>query len=203
MVKGDPVENYLVFTNSHDGTGGVKILFTPIRVICRNTLNAAIRTATNYVSFRHTANVHSNIQIAHEILGICNTKRKDLEEAYTILANIKVTDEDVMKYICENVLNETEEENLLNTGHSYKELCYRSNAAYEDSQISMRKLNVISSTWNYYNEGIGQKILLELLGELLMLYLDIIPILIMLLVKRDLIVLYLEINHVKFKLLSP
>lgn len=157
MVKGDPVENYLVFTNSHDGTGGVKILFTPIRVICRNTLNAAIRTATNYVSFRHTASVHSNIQIAHEILGICDTKRKDLEEAYTILANIKVTDEDVMKYICENVLSETEEENLLNTGHSHKELCYRSNAAYEDSGISMRKLNVISSTWNYYNEGIGQK----------------------------------------------
>lgn len=157
LVKGDPVDNYLVFTNTHDGSSGVKILFTPIRVICCNTLTAAIRTSTNYVSFRHTASVHSNIQIAHEILGICDTKRKDLEEAYTILANIKVTDEDVMKYICENVLSETEEENLLNTGHSHKELCYRSNAAYEDSGISMRKLNVISSTWNYYNEGIGQK----------------------------------------------
>ena len=36
LVNGDPVENYLVFTTSHDGSCGVKILFTPIRVICEN-----------------------------------------------------------------------------------------------------------------------------------------------------------------------
>ena len=58
----DPVDNYLVFTTSHDGSSGVKILFTPIRVICENTLNAAIKNATNYVSFRHTASVHKNIE---------------------------------------------------------------------------------------------------------------------------------------------
>ena len=44
-VKGDPVDSYLVFTNSHDGSSGVKILFTPIRIVCLNTLNAAIRKA--------------------------------------------------------------------------------------------------------------------------------------------------------------
>ena len=71
LVNGDPVENYLVFTNSHDGSTGVKILFTPIRVVCQNTLNAAIRTSTNFVSFRHTSSVHDNINVAKEILGIC------------------------------------------------------------------------------------------------------------------------------------
>lgn len=157
LVKGDPVDNYLVFTNTHDGSGGVKILFTPIRVICRNTLTAAIRTSTNYVSFRHTANVHSNIQLAHEILGICDKRRKELEEAYNILAGIKVTDEEVMDYIVQNNLNVNEYELLKDTGHSSKELCYRNAAAYEDSQISMRKLNTISATWDYYNYGVGQK----------------------------------------------
>lgn len=157
LVKGDPVDNYLVFTNTHDGSSGVKILFTPIRVICRNTLTAAIKTTTNYVSFRHTASVHSNIQMAHELLGICDKRRKELEEAYNILAGIKVTDEDVMQYIAQNTLSEGENEMLLSTGHSYKELCYRNNAAYEDSQISMRKLNVISSTWDYYHYGAGQR----------------------------------------------
>ena len=72
----DPVDNYLVFTTSHDGSSGVKILLTPIRVICENTLNAAIRNAQNYVSFRHTASVHKNIDMAHEILGICQEKRE-------------------------------------------------------------------------------------------------------------------------------
>lgn len=50
FVGGDPVENYLVFMSSHDGSTGVKILFTPIRIVCENTLSAAIRNATNYVS---------------------------------------------------------------------------------------------------------------------------------------------------------
>ena len=157
LVKGDPVDNYLVFTNSHDGSSGVKILFTPIRVICRNTLTAAIRTTTNYVSFRHTNSVHSNIQLAHELLGICNKRREEVAEIYNYLATIKVTDEEVMEYIARNTLSEIEDVNLLDTGHTYKELCYRNNIAYEDSGISMRKLNVISSTWDYYNNGVGQK----------------------------------------------
>lgn len=161
LVKGDPVDNYLVFTNTHDGSSGVKILFTPIRVICRNTLTAAIRTSTNYVSFRHTASVHSNIQLAHEILGICDVRRKEIEQVYNMLAEIKVTDEDVMEFIGKNVLSPNEEEVLFETGHSYKELCYRNNTAYEDSGISMRKLNVLSATWDYYNRGVGQK---EIMG---------------------------------------
>lgn len=161
LVKGDPVDNYLVFTNTHDGSSGVKILFTPIRVICRNTLTAAIRTSTNYVSFRHTASVHSNIQLAHEILGICDVRRKEIEQVYNMLAEIKVTDEDVMEFIGKNVISPNEEEVLFETGHSYKELCYRNNAAYEDSGISMRKLNVLSATWDYYNCGVGQK---EIMG---------------------------------------
>ena len=76
----DPVDNYLVFTTSHDGSSGVKILLTPIRVICENTLNAAIRSAQNYISFRHTASVHKNIDTAHEILGICREKTEFLAE---------------------------------------------------------------------------------------------------------------------------
>ena len=39
----DMVDNYLIFTTSHDGSSGVKILLSPIRVVCENTLNASIR----------------------------------------------------------------------------------------------------------------------------------------------------------------
>lgn len=162
MVKGkDPIEDYLVFTNNHDGSGGVKILFTPIRVICQNTLNTAIRTSTNFISFRHTASVHSNIQIAHTILGICKNRREDFLEECNKLAGIKITDEQCMEYIVSNVLNDSEWEKLNLTKHTPKELCYRNNIAYEDSEISMKKLNVISDTWEYYNNGIGQR---EIIG---------------------------------------
>lgn len=157
LVKGDPVENYLVFTNSHDGSSGVKILFTPIRVICQNTLNAAIKGASNYVSFRHTNNVHSRISIAQEILGITKVMTNQVQEYYNFLNTIKCTDEDVVNFICNNILTPTEVENLNYTGHTYKELIYRSYQAVQDAKISIRKLNVINQTWDYYNNGIGQR----------------------------------------------
>ena len=157
LVHGDPVENYLVFVNSHDGSSGVRILFTPIRVICQNTLTAALRTSTNSISIRHTESVHKNIELAHEVLGITKKKIEATEYAYNILSDIKVTDDDVVKYICENNLTDTELNNLLNTGHTYKELLYRNGLAVSDSGISIRRLNTIVDTFDYYQNGIGQK----------------------------------------------
>ena len=157
LVNGDPVENYLVFTNSHDGSSGVKILFTPIRVVCQNTLNAAIRGASNYVTFRHTNNVHSKIGIAQEILGISKIKVQETNEYYNFLNTIKVTDDQVVNYICGQVLTDEESFRLKETGHYNKELVYRSFGAMQDAKISTRKMNVISDMWDYYQGGIGQK----------------------------------------------
>lgn len=157
LVKGDKVDNYLVFVNSHDGSSGVKILFTPIRVICQNTLTAAIRTSTNYISIRHTESAHANIKQAHEVLGITKKKIEYANEVYNMLANIKVTDEIVMEYICKHNLSEAEIEKLLGTNHTFKQVIYRNGSAVEDAEISTRKLNIITDTWEYYNDGIGQK----------------------------------------------
>lgn len=157
LVKGDPVENYLVFTNSHDGSSGVKILFTPLRVVCQNTLNAAIKGASNYVTYRHTANVHNKISVAQEILGITSVMSSKTAEYYNYLSTLKCTDDDVVNFICNNVLSQGEAEALRLTGHTYKELIYRSFSAVQDAKISTRKLNVINDTWNYYQSGIGQK----------------------------------------------
>lgn len=156
LVKGDPVENYLVFTNSHDGSSGVKILFTPIRVVCQNTLNAAIKGATNYVSYRHTANVHDKISIAQEILGIAKVMTNEISEYYNFLSTIKCTDDDVVNYICSQVLTDEEQFRLKSTGHTNRELLYRTYSAVQDGKISTRKLNVINDTWDYYLGGIGQ-----------------------------------------------
>lgn len=157
LVKGDPVENYLLFVNSHDGSGGVKILFTPIRVICQNTLAAALKCRDNYISFRHTQSVHDNINQAYKVLGIAKNMIDETNQFYNMLADIQLTDEDVMEFICKSNLNENEVNNLLSTGHTFKQLVYRDGLAYQDSKISTKKLNVISNTYDYYHSGIGQK----------------------------------------------
>ena len=161
LVHGDPVENYLVFTTSHDGSSGVKILFTPIRIICQNTLNAAIRQSTNYISFRHTASVHRNIDIATEILGICKERTAFLNEQYNEMYKIRMSDKEVHEFFGNIILNEDEKLQIANTGHNITQLINKNWRAVEDCGISMKKVNILHEMNNYYFTGPGQN---ELLG---------------------------------------
>lgn len=161
LVNGDPVENYLVFTNSHDGSTGVKILFTPIRVVCQNTLNAAIKTSTNFVSFRHTSSVHDNINVAKEILGICKEKVQFVKEQFNFLANKPISDENAMKLFGDVILTDKEKSDIIATGHSIQQIITRNYDAIYDANISMKKVNTLSEMNNYYYVGAGQR---EVLG---------------------------------------
>lgn len=161
LVDDDPVENYLVFTTSHDGSSGVKILFTPIRIVCQNTLNAAIRDASNYISFRHTDSVHDNIKLVTDIIKASNTKIDSLGEAYNAMRKVKIKDEKAMEYFNRLILSENEIQDLNITGHTYQEIVYKNYQAMSDANISTKKVNVISSMYDYYHTGIGQK---EILG---------------------------------------
>ena len=161
FVKGDPVDNYLVFTTSHDGSSGVKILFTPIRIICENTLNAAIRQSSNYVSFRHTRSVHENLDIAHEILGLCKSKIVYLQEQYNAMYNIKMSDNQAQTMFANTILTDEEQFRIKQTGHTIEQIILRDWRAIEDSKISMKKVNTLSEINNYYYHGIGQK---EIIG---------------------------------------
>lgn len=49
IIAGDEITPYLVFMNSHDGSGAIKAAMTPIRVVCQNTLNLALATAKRKV----------------------------------------------------------------------------------------------------------------------------------------------------------
>lgn len=157
LVNGDPVETYLVFTNSHDGSNGVKILFTPIRVICENTLTAAINTSTNYVSFRHTQSVHNKMAIAQDLLNICKTKAEDCKSIYSTLADATAKDNQVQQYLCDNVLTTAEIDALIAYGYSAKHIIDRNFNAIEAANISMRKVNILTNMYKYYFDGPGQK----------------------------------------------
>ena len=67
-VAGDAVEPYLCFTNAHDGSSGVKVCMTPIRVVCNNTLNMALSSAKRVWSMRHTESVHDRLDEARNCL---------------------------------------------------------------------------------------------------------------------------------------
>lgn len=54
IISGERISPYLLFSNSHDGSGAIKVALTPIRVVCNNTLNLALRTAERSWSMIHT-----------------------------------------------------------------------------------------------------------------------------------------------------
>ena len=157
LVKGkDPIETYLVFTNTHDGSSGVKILFTPIRVICQNTLNAAIRGANNIVTFRHTQSIHNKINQANEVLGISHKFAFNFGQECERLSVIKMSDKGVMKYICKQFMTEEEENRRAQMNIDYSMIIGRNWMAVEGLKLSSRKLNMITDTWEYYHTGPGQ-----------------------------------------------
>ena len=69
IVKGDPVEKYLLLTTSHDGSLALQIHTTPIRVVCGNTHTAALAHGRQYVSIKLTSSVHRRIEEAQKALA--------------------------------------------------------------------------------------------------------------------------------------
>ncbi|MDM1554251.1 DUF945 domain-containing protein [Chryseobacterium sp. POL2] len=95
----DVTEKYIFLTTSHDGSGSITAAFTPIRIVCQNTLNASLRTMTNVVRIKHTSGAKSRIENAHKIMGLANTLSSQLEGIFNQWTKIRVTDREVRKLI--------------------------------------------------------------------------------------------------------
>jgi len=66
----DAVNLYLLVNTSHDGTVGVQASTTPVRVVCQNTLNMALRGVKQSFKMRHTQKVEGRIAVAREALTL-------------------------------------------------------------------------------------------------------------------------------------
>jgi phage/plasmid-like protein (TIGR03299 family) len=95
----DLIEQYLFLTTSHDGFGSITAAFTPVRIVCNNTLNAALRKQTNSIKIRHTANAKDRLQQAHQLMGITNQLSAQLETIFNDWSKIKVSDPELLNLI--------------------------------------------------------------------------------------------------------
>ena len=99
IISGERISPYLVFSNSHDGSGAVKVAVTPIRVVCNNTLNLALDTAKRSWSMIHTGDIKGKIQEAKDTLFMAENYMDQLGKEIENLRKIKVTDKEVEEYI--------------------------------------------------------------------------------------------------------
>ena len=100
-IVGDKFEPYICFTNSHDGKGAINIALTPIRVVCNNTLNLALSSASRTWSTKHMGDMNSKLREARHTLQLANEYYNGLAEKADMLANEKFMPDDIA-----NVLNE-------------------------------------------------------------------------------------------------
>ena len=98
-ILGDDVEQYLCFTNSHDGKGAVKCFCTPIRVVCQNTLNMAMNSAKRSWSFKHMGDLESKLNEARQTLEFADKYMKELQKEAEELATKTISDMQIMTMV--------------------------------------------------------------------------------------------------------
>jgi phage/plasmid-like protein (TIGR03299 family) len=85
----DEVLPYALISNNHNGARKVTLQETPIRVVCKNTLNFALRDLSKAVTVRHTANVKARtVDAAAELFGNVTRRYEVIADQY---ASLKAT----------------------------------------------------------------------------------------------------------------
>lgn len=102
IADGDTVERFILLSNSHDGTRAVRVGFTPIRVVCANTLRMAHDAdmeANRLIKVLHTKNVLVALDRLREMMNVANASFEATADQYRKLARYHVSRADMKRYI--------------------------------------------------------------------------------------------------------
>lgn len=99
IIAGERISPYLLFSNTHDGSGAIKVALTPVRVVCNNTLNLALRTAKRSWSMIHTGDIKGKMKEARDTLFMAQTYMDELGKEFEHLRQKKMTEKEVLGYI--------------------------------------------------------------------------------------------------------
>ena len=148
--KNDEIEKYILLSNSHDGSQALRVGFTPIRVVCNNTLSLAENTnASQLIRVTHKGNIVETLQDLRETMDLVNQQFIATEEKYRYLATRNVNVNDLKKYVkqvfsvkkIEDIINDKEEKEQIEAER--KRLIARVEEIFE--------LELVHNAWTMYN----------------------------------------------------
>ena len=145
----DYIDQYLLLSNSHDGSRSIEVLFTPIRVVCNNTLMAALATAKNRIKIRHTISAKDKLREAHKLLGIHSELLLEQENFFNVIKEKQLDVNQFKTYVCNVFMEPNELEALALAGLEN---------ITKVKEISTRKLNILNDVAKYYEFGPGQQL---------------------------------------------
>ena len=141
----DKCEKYLLLVNSHDGTCTLKMFFTPVRVVCQNTLIASFKNASDGISIRHTINYQNKVNEAQRALGIAIKYYDKLEQGLQYLSSVDLTISEVETYF-EKLLIVPGKEKSMRVDNQMHELV----SLFEHGEGNQMK-TVRGTAWAAYN----------------------------------------------------
>jgi len=98
VIGDDIVNKYLLLSNSHDGLSAVQVKFTPIRVVCQNTLTMALSQGPT-IRIVHTKDMKQRLKQAEQLLGIVHTHYRDIEADFAAMTRVQVDGERLKEYL--------------------------------------------------------------------------------------------------------
>lgn len=97
VLDGDVLRNYVCISNGHDGLNAFRVFYTPIRVVCANTLAMAEANVSG-ARFVHDGDVTKKIELARAALGIMVKRSANFAEQARALAKISLTEAKIGDY---------------------------------------------------------------------------------------------------------
>ncbi len=98
-IIGNDITPYMVFSNTHDGSGAIKVAMTPVRVVCQNTLNLALLDAKRIWSTIHTGDMQTKLQEAKKTLLLSEFYMDKLVIGTEVLNSKSLSDKRAMEFI--------------------------------------------------------------------------------------------------------
>ena len=107
----DTINQFLLITNTHDGTGSLVIMLTPIRVVCQNTLNMALQQGSDYIwRVRHTGKKDEHLAAIQQVFMAANTAFYAWGEQAAQLLDIEMTVDEAKEYFIDTLQLKRNEE---------------------------------------------------------------------------------------------
>lgn len=98
-ILGDDTECYLIFKNSHNGTGSITCMIVPERIVCSNALNLPLRNTSRIWRCVHSGDPMKKISEAQEILLAGSSYMNALAKEAEVLNSIKLSDTQILQFI--------------------------------------------------------------------------------------------------------
>ena len=155
------MEKFLLLSHGHDGSLAVRVGFTPVRVVCSNTLALAHNAvASKLIRLRHSKSLATSLASVRDVMNLANKEFEATAEQYRLLARRDINQADLRKYV-RRVLKVDEQEvpsaRLTNQIEQIIGLCEsgRGNDLASVSGTYWTAYNGVSE-WLGYNRGRSQ-----------------------------------------------